>query len=238
MGSKRVRTLLLLCVFGAVLARCQQFRDFKTPRPMPSGSVLVIGFLGGFERWTDENRSVNKVAAHLKGLGLTNVFVETASNHRRGAAMKLIRKALDSNRNGKTDPEEAAAAKIILYGQSWGGGAVVKTARDLNKKGVPVLLSVQVDSVGLKDNVIPPNVHAAANFFQHDLLTIWGEPEIRAADPSRTRILGNQQFSYYFRPSDPSQTWARRHLGGAHAKMESDPLVWSQVELLILNAIH
>ena len=238
MGWRCINKAALLGALCVGLCRSQQLKDFTVPRPLPPGGILVVGFLGGFEHWNDEQRGVRKIANELGGLGIPNLYAETVSNHRRRTAMKMIRAALDTNRNGRIDPEEAASAKIVLYGQSWGGAAVVKTARDLNKHGVPVLLTVQVDSVGLKDGVIPPNVRAAANFYQHDLFTIRGRSEIRAADPSRTRIIGNQQQTYYFRPMEPSLSWARRTMGGSHAKMEQDPIVWMQVEALIVNAIR
>ena len=193
-----------------------------------------MGFLGEFEHWNDEHRGVRKVAMDLRSRGL---FADTVSNHRRSTALRLIRRALDTNGDGRIDAGEAARARVILYGQSWGGAAVIRTARDLQRWGVPVLLTVQVDSVGRHDGTIPANVRAAANFFQHDLLTIRGRSEIRAADASRTRIIGNFQFSYYFRPVDASEaSWARRKLGGSHARMELDPAVWAQVERLILDA--
>jgi pimeloyl-ACP methyl ester carboxylesterase len=230
-----VLTLVAACPPAAI---SQRLSDFTAPQPLPPGSVIVLGFLGGFERWNDEQRGVRKVAFDLRSRGIPNLFVETASNHRRRTAVKFLRQALDTNRNGRIDAEEAVRARVILYGQSWGGATVIKTARELQRWGVPVLLTLQVDSVGLSDAVIPANVHAAANFFQHDLLTIRGRGEIRAEDPSRTRIIGNYQFSYYFRHVDESSaSWPRRTLGGSHAKMELDPQVWARVEQLILDAI-
>ena len=227
-----VVTLLGLCAAG------QHLSDFATPQPLPPGGVIVVGFLGGYDNWHDPHRGVRKVALDLRSRGIPNLFVETAGNHHQHTALKLIRRALDTNRNGRIDPEEAARARIILYGQSWGGAAVVKTARDLESCGVPVLLTVQVDSVGAHDSLIPANVRAAANFFQHDLLTIQGRGKIRAEDPARTHILGNFQLSYYFYPVDGSDaSWARRTFGGSHAKMELDPIVWTQVEQLIQQAI-
>ena len=200
--------------------------------------TVVIGFLGGFERWNDEHRSVRRVALDLRAH--SSVVAETFGNHHRGAAMHLLRRMLDTNGDGKLDEKERASARVILYGQSWGGAAVVKTARDLERLGVPVLLTVQVDSVGLNDDVIPANVRAAANFFQHDPFTIQGRREIRAADPERTEIIGNYQLSYLFQKVDVppgSASSTRQNLGGSHAKMELDPAVWRQVENLILNAI-
>lgn len=214
----------------------QRLPDFTAPQPLPAGSTLVVGFLGGFEHWDDDHRGVRKVALNLRTI--PHVYADTAGNHRRRTALKAILRALDTNRDGRIDDAERTSARVILYGQSWGGAAVVKTARDLERRGVPVLLTVQVDSVGTHDGVIPANVRAAANFYQHDLLTIRGQRVIRAADPSRTRILGNFRLSYLFQPpADSSASWARRKLGGSHAKMELDPVVWTEVEQLIVDAI-
>lgn len=234
----RVPVFVISLALHAPPAAGQRLSDFNTPRPLPPGSVMVLGFLGGFDHWNDPHRGVRRVALDLRSRGLPHTFVETASNHQRRTAVHFLFRALDTNRNGRIDPDEAAAARIILYGQSWGGAAAILTARDLERWGVPVLLTVQVDSVGVRDGLIPTNVRAAANFFQHDLFTIQGKTEIRAEDPSRTRILGNFRFSYYLRPVDETQaSWARRKLGGSHARMELDPAVWSQVEQLILQAI-
>jgi pimeloyl-ACP methyl ester carboxylesterase len=223
---------LLVCAFPAV---AQQLSDFVAPQPVPTGSTLVVGFLGGFDRWDDPHRSVRKVVLHLRSRGL---YAETAGNHSYRTALKFIRLALDTNHDGRIDPSEASAARIILFGQSWGGSAAVRAARALQAQGVPVLLTVQVDSVGLHDAVIPPNVRAAANFYQHDHLTIRGQREIHPADPYRTRILGNFQFSYGFRSVDESDaSWMRRTIGRSHSKMELDPLVWTKVERLILDAV-
>jgi thioesterase domain-containing protein len=69
-----------------------------------------------------------------------------------------------------------------LYGQSFGGAAVVKLARQLDKLGVPVLLTVQIDSVGRGDARIPPNVARAASLFQRNGVLISGEAPIVAED--------------------------------------------------------
>jgi pimeloyl-ACP methyl ester carboxylesterase len=236
--AKRVRLAAAMMASFAALGAAQRLSDFTTPRPMPSGSVLVVGFLGGFERWDDDKRSVRKLALDLRSRGLGNWFAETAANRHRRAALKLITRALDTNGDGRLDAGECAAARIILYGQSLGGAAAVETARDLDRLGVPVLLTVQVDSVGLHDSVIPANVREAVNFYQHDLFTpIHGNTGISAADPSRTRILGNYELSYLFRRVDPAEaSWARRKFGGSHTKMELDPALWNRVEHLIIEA--
>ena len=233
-------TLLMQAVLLATLCcpvMCaQQLEDMTTPIPLPPGSTLIIGFLGGYEPWNDEHRNVRQLVLRLRQR--PGVYAESISNHNRRVALKLIRRALDANRDGKLERDEKAAACIILFGQSWGGAAAVYVARDLGRLGIPVLLTVQVDSVGAKDGVIPANVRTAVNFYQHDPFTIQGRAIIRAANPATTAILGNFGQTYIHRTVDESNaSWPRKEFGGSHAKMELDPVVWSRVEQYILNAI-
>lgn len=228
--------LLIFTLWTQPASPGQRFKDFTTPLPLPNRSTLVIGFLGGIEHWDDPRRGIRKTALRLREL--PGVFAEPVENHRRSLAGKLIYKALDINRDGRLDADEKARARIVLYGQSLGGWAVVKLARELNGAGIPVLLTVQIDSVGLADTVIPSNVRAAANLFQRDFLPLRGAPEIRAADPLRTRILGN--FQYHYEPglvAPPDENILRTVFFGAHKKMELDPAVWDHVEQLICDAI-
>ena len=171
---------ILLVFLSCSLLCAQRLSDFATPAPLPAGSTLVIGFPGGYDRWDDEHRSVRQLVLKLRGR--PGVYAESIGNHHRKLALTLIRRA--------------RPARIILLGQSWGGAAVVDTARDLQRLGIPVLLTLQVDSVGRNDAAIPANVRNAVNFYQHDLFTIQGRREIHAADPSKTQILGNFKFSY------------------------------------------
>ena len=226
--------VLALCAFSSPAQRINQL---ATPLPLPPGSTLVIGFLGGYDRWDDSHRSVRQLVLKLRQT--PGVYAESISNHHRALALQLICHALDTDRSGKLDPDERANARLILFGQSWGGAAVISTARDLQKLGIPVLLTAQIDSVGVHDDVIPSNIRAAVNFFQHDpFTTIRGRARIRAADPSHTAILGNFESSYSFRSVDQSKaSRARQIFGGSHTKMEQDPVVWNRVEHYISDAI-
>jgi len=105
--------------------------------------------------------------------------------------------------------------------------------------GVPVLLTVQVDSVGRNDATIPSNVAAAANLYQKEGLLVRGEPVIRAEDPARTTIIGNFLFDYRGKKIDLSLVpWYKKLLRVAHAKVNEDPAVWAKVEEIILDAIR
>jgi hypothetical protein len=107
----------------------------------------------------------------------------------------------------------------------------------LQKSGIPVLLTNQVDSVKKhheNDALIPGNVAQAANFYQpHGLLH--GRPWIRAADPERTKILGNFRFDYSKAPvnCNSQYPWWDRFIARAHTEIECDPSVWNHVEDLI-----
>lgn len=235
---RRLLGLTLTLTLGAHADRRLDRKDIQTPAPLPPGSLLVVGFLGAWESWDNEKRSVRKLAMDLRQKDIPGVYVETAGNHSRRTVLRFIRDALDVNRNRKLDPEEARAAQIILYGQSFGGAAAVKLARELGKFGVPVRLTVQVDSVGKDDDRIPPNVSRALNLYQRDPGPVWGENNIKAVDPARTKILGNVRFTYLFRDIDMSDyPRAARRLGVPHWKMDNDPVVWKTVETTILAEI-
>ena len=213
--------------------------DFTTPTPLPPGSTLVLGFLGGVEKWDGETHRVRKLALELRDKNLPGVYVETASNHSRGYAIELLKRALDQNGDGRLDPAERHSVRIILYGHSMGGGAVVRAARELETMGVPVALTVQIDSVGITDDLIPSNVARAANLYQHEGKFIHGRSEIRAEDPRKTEILGNFLYSYRDKHVDTSDLpWYHQVVPTVHMKMERDPEVWARVESFILDAIH
>src|SRR5687768_4846317 len=238
--SPAEKRLLPVCVLGVVLGStllgAQRYQDFITPTPLADKASLIIGFLGGRESWDNDKRGVRKLALKLRALKLPGVHVETVENTRRPIALALVRNAFDRDRNGRLDERERGSARVIVYGQSFGGAAVVKFARELDAMGVPILLTVQVDSVGRNDAVIPPNVARAANLFQRDGFTIRGEREIRAADPRSTTILGNYRFTYRGKRIDLSEvSWFKRLLQRAHTKMDFDPEVWALVEKMILG---
>jgi len=231
---------LVLCSAGAKFGRAafapQKFEDLTTPTPLPAGETLVIGFLGGWEKWDDPNRGVRKFALALRAKRLPGARVETVENHSRGVALELVRRAFDRDGDGRLSADEARDARLILYGQSFGGAAVNKLSKELEPLGVPVLLSVQIDSVGANDADVPPNVRRAVNFFQrNDQFGIRGEPKIFASDPHKTEILGNFEYDYRNKKVDLSGAhWYQKMFKNAHVKMELDPEVWSAVERAIL----
>lgn len=228
-----------MVLIAPVFALAQRYEDFTVPRPVPPHSTIIIGMLGGIERHGSITRPVNVVAAHLRSMDIPNVFLETVKHSRGKLAYRLIREALDYDKNGRLDENERSSARIILYGHSMGAAAVVKLATKLERIGVPVQLTVQVDSIGTGDRYIPANVTHAVNFYQRDAFFLKGLPEIRARDPEVTEILGNFRYSYHDKKNldlsviNPIE----RAAGGAHTRMEFDPEVWLRVESYIVREI-
>jgi hypothetical protein len=203
-------------------------------------STIVIGFMGGMVRRDSPFRNEVRLAAKLREEYSNNAYVDTYENaHWKDARGKILA-LLDTDHDGKLSEEEKQKAHIILFGHSWGASAAVTLARELRELGIPVLLTVQVDSVqkmGQKDDVIPSNVAEAMNFFQPDGM-LHGRKLIRAEDPSKTRILGNQALSYkHASLSCEGYPWHQRVFAKEHMYIECDPQVWSRIESLIRSKL-
>jgi hypothetical protein len=196
----------------------------------------VIGFVGGFVGHDNQHHGPVRLAQRIRPAFPKDTYVGVFENRRRKRAYDTVIRLLDTNRDGILSAEERARARIILFGQSWGAAAAVLLARDLHHLGVPVLLTVQVDSVAKtwqNDAVIPDNVAQAVNFYQpHGL--IHGRKKITAADPARTEILGNYLTDYRKTPVEcPQASWFDRVFTPGHMQTECDPRLWSQIETMV-----
>ena len=202
--------------------------------------MIVIGFVGGFIRHDNFVHSGVQLAARIRRDYLSGVYVQVYENRRVEQAHAQILKLLDTNRDGTLSRDEKQKARIVIYGHSWGGSETIALARELQRDGIPVLLTIQVDSVaklGEDDAVIPANVAEAANFYQASGL-VHGRAEIRAADPSRTQILGNYRFDYSAKPVRCSgYPWYAVALESSHIAIECDPTVIHDVESLIRSKL-
>jgi hypothetical protein len=215
-------------------------------RPRPDGAepdsprAIVIGFVGGFIRHDNHIHGGVQIADRLRKDYPSGVDVEVFENHRGEDAHQQILELLDANHDGSLSPEEKQNARIIIYGHSWGGSETVALARALEKDGIPVLLTIQVDSVpknGADDAEIPANVEQAANFYQPNGL-IHGQREIHAADPSRTQIIGNFLFDYDAHPIRcEGYPWFARVFEAPHIEIECDPKVQDRIVSLIRSKL-
>lgn len=200
----------------------------------PIPNAIVVGFVGGFVSRANAIHNEVRLAERLsQQAGVTVLMFE---NRHGGRALQQILGLLDANRNGALSEEERSRARIVIYGHRWGASETVTLARALGRDRIPVLLTVQVDSVrkpGENDSSIPANVSQAVNFFQRDGL-LHGRAQIHAADATRTEILGNFQYGYKRQPADvEGYPWYARWFMRPHIEIESDPAVWLRVEEMI-----
>jgi hypothetical protein len=198
--------------------------------------IIVIGFVGGFAKRDDAKHPEVQFAAQLRVRYSSQIHAEVFSNHEGKKALRQVLCLLDTDRDGTLTRIEKEQAIIIIYGHSWGASETVAFARELGQRGIPVLLTIQLDSIakpGQEDSTIPPNVANAVNFYQPRGL-LHGRSEISAADPARTRIIGNFRMTYQNHPINcDNYPWLARTFNKPHHEIENDPRVWNQAASLI-----
>ena len=231
-------SLVTLTILGATVPGLSRGVNgaLLPPETTAAPSNIVIGFVGGFVSHDDVHHGPVQLAEQMRRTFPKDTYIRVFENRRRKRAYDAIVRLLDTNHDGVLSGEEKARARIILFGHSWGASAAVLLARDLRREGVPVLLTVQVDSVAKvwrNDTIIPDNVVEAVNFYQpHGI--VHGRARITAADPAKTEILGNYRVDYRKNPvvCQESSWWDRVFTPG-HMQSECDPRLWSQVEGLV-----
>ena len=204
--------------------------------PYAPAPTLVIGFMGGFVHTDNLRHSEAQLAQRLDESYGDRVVVEMFENRQRAQALESIIDWVRRLEAARITGEAIPQPRIILFGHSWGASAVVYLARELEREGISVTLTIQVDSVRKHredDSVIPANVVEAINFYQPNGI-LHGQSRIKAADPAHTTILGNYRLAYEREPAAcHAYPWYNRRSFKGHTAIECDPQVWSQIETLI-----
>ena len=129
--------------------------------PKPARKLIVVGFMGGKVSATNRvHREAQLIDALQQGYSLV-IHAAIFANRDGALALKTVLQLLDADRDGHLNDAEKSAARIVIFGHSWGASKTVTLAGRLNKLRIPVLLTIQVDSVRKKsqnDGRIPPNV--------------------------------------------------------------------------------
>ena len=232
----RLRTLLAAAAVFVTATPAVNAADGAVSIPPETPSVILVGFVGGFVRHDNPHQQPVLLAQRIRRSLGQSAYVQVFENRHRKTALKTILRLLDRDHDGILTDQEKSDARIVLFGHSWGASATVLLARELDRVGVPVLLTVQVDSVAKlwqRDDVIPDNVAAAANFYQpHGL--VHGRAQIKAADASKTEILGNYRFDYRESPVKcEGVSWFDRYVTPSHMQSECDPALWGRVEGMV-----
>jgi hypothetical protein len=232
----------LIFVASAISAQAQtqpQEATLRPPQPLITSptirNVVIIGFVGGFVSRNDTNHPEVQFAAYLRDR-YPSIHAEVFGNHHDHAALRSVVRLLDTDHDGVLSSLEKEQATVILYGHSWGATETVAFARELGQMGIPVALTIQVDTIGKpghKALAISPNVATAINFYQAGG-PLHGQPVIVAADPARTKILGNFLMTYENRPINcDNYSWYSRLFNKPHHEIENDLRVWDQLATLI-----
>lgn len=230
--------LTAIILLGSSIAHSQapSLSEVRSASPDPAiRNVIIVGFVGGFVSRNDTKHPEVQFAAYLRDR-YPSIHVEVYGNHHGGKALHQVEDLLDTNHNGTLSSAEKQQATVIIYGHSWGATETVEFAHQLGQLGIPVALTIQIDTIGKpghKTSEIPPNVATAINFYQAGG-PLHGLPQIVAADPERTRIMGNILMTYENRPIDcDNYSWYSRTINKPHHEIENDFRVWDEVASLI-----
>lgn len=149
--------------------------------------LVVVGFTGGLER---ENSRVSGVVRLRRRI----------EDHVGDAPGVVARAYSNFAWRRATDDVLALAAEgpppvIVVYGHSWGGGAITKFARAVGEGGLDVALAIYIDAFTLRNPRVPGNVRYAMNIYQRTGLLrglpLRGKSKLMAEAPERTTVLAN-----------------------------------------------
>jgi len=203
---------------------------------VPVRSAIVVGFVGGFVDHDDSKRPEVQFARFLQDRYPSTIHVEVFANREGKNALGWLLHQLDTDNDGVLTDAEKQQATIVIYGHSWGGSQTVTLARQLDRLGIRVRLTIQIDSVPKiwqSGSRIPANVDRAINFYQSEGL-LHGRSTIHATDPGHTSILGSFQMTYKDHDVNcDNYPWLIRVLSKPHHEIENDPGVWERVDALI-----
>lgn len=198
--------------------------------------AIIVGFVGGFVKSDDVKHPEVLFATYLQRRYGAAVHAEVFGNHHGKKAIEDTILRLDTDKDGFSKAGEKEQVKIILFGHSWGASQTLIFARELQVRGIPVSLTIQIDSVkkfGQDDRTVPSNVAKAVNFYQRKGLTR-GQPLIVAADAGQTTILGNFQMKYEdHQVNCDNYLWFSRVFNKPHHQIENDPQIWDRITDLI-----
>jgi hypothetical protein len=168
-GSQHWKFRMLALVLAPAIFAAVGAAQVSVPRVHfpPAGStgakVIIIGFVGGFVSQDDAKHPEVQFAAYLRRRYPLAEAVVFGNHHGRKALHEVVR-MLDSDKDGVLTYNEKRESTIIIYGHSWGAAETITFAHTLGQMGIPVALTIQIDTIakpGSKGAIIPANVASA-----------------------------------------------------------------------------
>jgi hypothetical protein len=142
---------------------------------------------------TSDHKSsgVVQIRDALRGPNYPDVCANSFLPYKPSLGLDWILEHFPSHEGSLTAEEVRNGPKIILVGHSTGGWAMLSVARDLQRREIPVELTVQADSVGITDLTIPSNVKEGAIFHANDILMFMTTKRLKLQDATKTTIVAN-----------------------------------------------
>lgn len=162
-----------------------------SPDRVANCRIVFLSFVGALESPQNKWSGVVQIGGLLKGPQFADVCAKTYSPYVWTDGRDWLLSHFPSHGGTLTAEELKEAPRVVLVGHSMGGWAIISVARDLRARGIPVELTVQVDSVGITDLTVPSNVRLAAIFHANDVLTPLTTKRLKLEDASRTQVVAN-----------------------------------------------
>jgi len=186
-------TLAQLAVLICFLAIFSS-RACAEPKSSSACKVIALGFVGGLDTPQNPLSGIVRIRNRLRSLKDADLCVNTFSAYIWLDGYSWLMKKINDARAANPPAVSPEFPKVIIYGHSLGGWATLAVARRLAAQNIPVELTVQIDSVGFTDGIVPANVKEAANYYRWAILPPYGRKKIQAKNPEATQILGNFEF--------------------------------------------
>ena len=162
-----------------------------TTERVRSCKILYAGFVGVMETSNRQGSGVVQLRDTLSGPGYADVCAESFRAYSWESCRDWILSRLPGNSGPVTEAGSKDTPRIILVGHSAGGWSMLKVARDLRDKGIPIELAVLLDSVAITDPTVPSNVKAIAVFHARGVLMFLTSKNIRIENPQNTTVIAN-----------------------------------------------
>jgi hypothetical protein len=216
MRTVRIAFALLLLLMAFLASNAHARAEDGSPQAC---RVIVVGYVGGLDTPGNPGSGIVRIRDRLRGLNHGDLCVRTFSAYTWWHGYNWARSKFPAGEERKLTSEELSLApKVVIYGRSFGGWASLSLSRRLQENNIPVELTVQIDSVGLTDKTLPPNVKESANYDRRAILPPYGKTKIHAGDPDKTQML-------------PSVRVHANHIAVARAPNISDLVVGKVVTL-------
>ena len=135
---------------------------------------MVVALFTGFSGSSGDNIGMEQIRQRLLQEG---VIARRFGHSQQRSAVNFLRSHADS-------------ADIVLIGHSFGADSTIEVAERLRAQGLTVSRLVQIDTVGVGDDLLPANVESGLNFFQTTgFFFERGEPSVGGSTNVNAEIL-------------------------------------------------